>query len=138
MYKCEDCIRTFSRRSALRNHSKTHKAEHIEEQIRIITEEIALYNNNTINTGDPIIIEDEFIVNKYDNDAEFIAGDEYNNEGLNVNKSIVDGDYDNEKGLDNNKYDNNEGLLIEDEHYYYAEEDEYNNSNQVTLFIVLY
>ena len=46
MYKCDNCSRTFARHSALRNHSRTHIAEHIDEQIRIATKKI---NRNNIN-----------------------------------------------------------------------------------------
>src|SRR5688572_20614717 len=44
MFKCNECIRTFSKRSSLRNHIKTHAADHIDEQMRIATKELKKSN----------------------------------------------------------------------------------------------
>jgi len=44
MFTCNECKRTFSKRSSLRNHSKTHAADHIDEQMRIATEELKKSN----------------------------------------------------------------------------------------------
>ena len=44
MFTCNECTRTFSKRASLRNHIKTHAADHIDEQMRIATEEIKKSN----------------------------------------------------------------------------------------------
>src|ERR1043165_8033199 len=40
MFTCNDCTRTFLKRSSLRNHIKTYATDHIDEQMRIATEEL--------------------------------------------------------------------------------------------------
>lgn len=44
MFTCNECKRTFSKRLSLRNHIKTHAADHIDEQMRIATEELKKSN----------------------------------------------------------------------------------------------
>jgi hypothetical protein len=48
MYKCNECTRTFSRRSSFSNHIKTHAAGHIDEQMRIATEELKKHNEQEV------------------------------------------------------------------------------------------
>jgi|SRR5438874_12693345 len=48
MCKCNECTRTFSRRSSFSNHIKTHAAGHIDEQMRIATEELKKHNEQEV------------------------------------------------------------------------------------------
>jgi hypothetical protein len=48
MFECEDCKRTFSRRSSLNNHIKKHVADHIDEQMRITIEELKKNNEQEV------------------------------------------------------------------------------------------
>lgn|ERR1051325_543488 len=61
MYKCNECTRTFSRRSSFSNHIKTHAAGHIDEQMRIATEELKKHNEQEVRYSpvrDSPIVED--------------------------------------------------------------------------------
>ena len=72
MFKCNECIRTFSRRSSLSNHIKTHTSDHIDEQMRIATEELKESHEQEAQRYSPIrylpIVED--IVEDIDDDID--------------------------------------------------------------------
>ena len=93
MFKCNECTRIFSKRSSLRNHIKTHAADHIDEQMRIATEELKKSNKKVRYLAVqhlPIVREDiiEDINDQEGNDDIDVSSDEILGTGI-----IVDDKY---------------------------------------------